>query len=95
MAEPLKDVYDWLKTFPDQGHTLAVGDLGLELVVLDQFNREVGTFEIGGVPDWISQFADGSADELIADGMEPGCACGIAADAERIIRRRDQRRTSP
>jgi len=86
MAEPLKDIRDWLETFPDQGHTLAVGDMGLELLVLDQFNREVGTFEIGGVPDLISKFADDAAEELMIDGMEPGVACGIAADAERIIR---------
>ncbi len=92
MAEPLKDIREWLESFPARGHSLAVGDKGLELVVLDRFNRRAGTFEIGGTPDRIPQLPDGPAGDLTEDGMEPGCVCEISADAEHVTRTHKLRR---
>ena len=88
MAESLRNINAWLRDFPQDGHSLAVGEGGLELVVLDEKNREVGSIEIGGVPekDWISRFSEDAERELIEDGVDTACAGDIAGEAESIIR---------
>ena len=50
MAELLEDIEKWLRGFDSKGLKLAVGDGGLEIVVIDRRNQVLGFYEIGGVP---------------------------------------------